>query len=180
MKNTIIDRYEKTQNDELIINISAFKVEDLFSDYDKKSSFTKKDLDDDFEKYLIQSAQEISNHPFIIKFYFNEIASENVKEKLKNSIKNYFEYLQHLEQLKLKEQVKNSFIFIIIGFVFVSIALLLGENEKFLIKLLSEGAMVGGWVSLWEAMATILIKWLPLRNKLKILNKIANAQIEFC
>ena len=79
----------------------------------------------------------------------------------------------------LKEQVKNSSIFIIIGFVFVALALILGDSEKFFIKLLSEGVMVAGWVSLWEAMATILIKWLPLKNKLKILNKISNAKIKF-
>jgi hypothetical protein len=79
----------------------------------------------------------------------------------------------------LKEQVKNSSIFIIIGFVFVALALILSDSEKFFIKLLSEGVMVAGWVSLWEAMATILIKWLPLKNKLKILNKISNAKIKF-
>jgi hypothetical protein len=180
MKNKIIERYEQTQDNELIINISSKKIEDLYSIYDKKSTFVKKDLDDDFEKYLIESVEEIGNHPFIIRFYFSEQSQENINEKLKNSIKNYFDYLQNLEQRKLKEQVKNSSIFIIIGFIFVAIALILGDNEKFLLKLLSEGSMVAGWVSLWEALATILIKWLPLRNKLKVLNKISNAKIEFC
>jgi hypothetical protein len=180
MKNKIIERYEQTQDNELIINISSKKIEDLYSIYDKKSTFVKKDLDDDFEKYLIESVEEIGNHPFIIRFYFSEQSQENINEKLKNSIKNYFDYLQNLEQRKLKEQVKNSSIFIIIGFIFVDIALILGDNEKFLLKLLSEGSMVAGWVSLWEALATILIKWLPLRDKLKVLNKISNAKIEFC
>ncbi len=180
MKNKIIERYEQTQDNELIINISSKKIEDLYSIYDKKSTFVKKDLDDDFEKYLIESVEEIGNHPFIIRFYFSEQSQENINEKLKNSIKNYFDYLQNLEQRKLKEQVKNSSIFIIIGFIFVAIALILGDNEKFLLKLLSEGSMVAGWVSLWEALATILIKWLPLRDKLKVLNKISNAKIEFC
>lgn len=179
MKNKITERYEQTTDSELIINISSEKIEDLYSIYDKKSTFVKKDLDDDFEKYLIQSVEEIGNHPFIIRFYFNETSHDDINEKLKNSIKNYFDYLQHLEQRKLKEQVKNSSIFIIIGFIFVAIALILGDEEKFLLKLLSEGSMVAGWVSLWEALATILIKWLPLKNKLKVLNKISNAKIEF-
>jgi hypothetical protein len=179
MKNKILERYDKNLENEFIIDISASKVEDLYSIYDKKSTFIKKDLDEDFEKYLIQSVQEIGNHPFVIKFYFTQTPSIETKEKLKNSIKNYFEYLQHLEQNMLKEQVKNSSIFIIIGFVFVALALILSDSEKFFIKLLSEGVMVAGWVSLWEAMATILIKWLPLKNKLKILNKISNAKIKF-
>lgn len=180
MKNKIIERYEQTKDNELIINISAQKVEDLYSVYDKKSTFVKKDLDDDFENYLIQCVEEIGNFPFIIKFCFNEPSLEDTNEKLKNSIKNYFDYLQHLEQRKLKKQVKNSSIFIIIGFIFVSFALILGDTDKFLLKLLSEGSMVAGWVSLWEALATILIKWLPLKNKLQVLTKISNAKIEFC
>ena len=46
-------------------------------------------------------------------------------------------------------QIKNSFIFLIIGFVFVAISFNLTENEEFFIRLISEGSMVAGWVSLW-------------------------------
>lgn len=179
MKNSITNRYDKNSNNELVINISASKVEDLFEDYDKKSTFIKKDLKESLEKYLIESVEEIGVHPFIIKFYFDETSDEESNQKVKNSIKDYFDYLQYWEQKKMKEQLKNSFIFIFIGFIFVSISLNLGENEVFIYKLISEGAMVGGWVSLWEALATILIKWLPLRKKLKIFRNISNAKIEF-
>ena len=39
--------------------------------------------------------------------------------------------------------------------------------------------MVAGWVSMWEAMAILLIKWLPLTKKLKLFKKISLAKIEF-
>ena len=32
---------------------------------------------------------------------------------------------------------------------------------------------------MWEAMATILVKWLPLSKKLKLFKKIVNSKIEF-
>ena len=76
-------------------------------------------------------------------------------------------------------QIKNSFIFLIIGFVFVAISFNLTENEEFFIRLISEGSMVAGWVSLWEALATILIKWINLRNKLKIFKNKKKKKIEF-
>ena len=87
MKNSITNRYEKNQNDELVLNISAVKVEDLFEDYDKKSTFIKKDLKESLEKYLIESVEEIGEHPFIIKFYFDEISDEESNQKVRNSIK---------------------------------------------------------------------------------------------
>ena len=179
MKNSILNRYDKNSNDELVLNISAVKVEDLFEDYDKKSTFIKKDLKESLEKYLIESVEEIGEHPFIIKFYFDEISNEESNQKVQNSIKDYFEYLQYWEQKKMKVQIKNSFIFLIIGFIFISISFNLAENEEFFFRLISEGSMVAGWVSLWEVLATILIKWLPLRNKLKIFKNISNAKIEF-
>ena len=86
MKNSITNRYDKNSNNELVINISAAKVEDLFEDYDKKSTFIKKDLKESLEKYLIQSVEEIGNHPFIIKFYFDEISNEESNKKVRNCI----------------------------------------------------------------------------------------------
>ena len=45
MKNNITTRYDKNQTDELVLNISAVKVEDLFEDYDKKSTFIKNNFE---------------------------------------------------------------------------------------------------------------------------------------
>jgi hypothetical protein len=179
MKNSIIERYDKNQNDEIIIKIYSSKIEDLYEDYDKKSTFIKKDLKEDLENYLIESVEEIGNNPFIIEFSFDEKSNFSSDEKLKKSIKEYFEYLQYLKEKNMEKQLKNSFIFIIIGFVFVSISFYFSNDIFFLYKLISEGAMVAGWVSLWEALATILIKWLPLKNKLSILKKITKAKIKY-
>ena len=79
----------------------------------------------------------------------------------------------------MKEQVKNSFIFIIIGLFFTTCSLLSGDSESFIVKILSEGMLVAGWVSLWEALATLLIKWLPLTKKLKTFTRVFNCDVEF-
>ena len=106
MKNSITNRYDKNSNDELVINISAEKIEDLYEDYDKKSTFIKKDLKDDLENYLIESVEEIGNHPFTINFSFDEKTDFSSNARLKNSIKEYFEYLQLLEHKKMKTYLK--------------------------------------------------------------------------
>ena len=47
MNNTILNRYDKDENGNLIIKIYTTKIEDLYEDYDKKSTFIKKDLKED-------------------------------------------------------------------------------------------------------------------------------------
>ena len=67
----------------------------------------------------------------------------------------------------------------LIGAFFITLSILLEVNQQLTYRIISEGLMVAGWVSMWEAMATILIKWLPLSKKLKLFKKITNSKIEF-
>lgn len=179
MKEEILDRYDLTSDGKVIIKISTKKVEDLYDDFDKQSSFLKKDLNEDLVSYIIDSVSEIDKDNFCIKFYIEEIVDEKKQIKIKNSIKQYFHYLAELEKKRMQEQRKNSFIFMIIGFIFTTLALLTGDSESFVIKLLSEGMMVAGWVSLWESLATFLIKWLPLTKKLKLFKRVFSCDVQF-
>ena len=72
MKDYILNRYDKDQNGNLIIKIFTSKIEDLYEDYDKKSSFIKKDLKYKLEEYLFESVDEIGNTPFVLQFNFEE------------------------------------------------------------------------------------------------------------
>jgi gas vesicle protein len=173
----ILDRYDKDNTNRVIIKISTKKIEDLYNDFDKESSFSKKDLDEELVEYIIDSVKEIGDEKFVIKFYFKERSEENY-ERVTNSIKNFFEYLQDLEKSSMKEQITNSFIFMIIGIFFTTISLTLSD-ESLTQKILSEGLMVAGWVSLWESLATFLIKWLPFSKKLKIYKRVVKAEVEF-
>ncbi|MCT7460953.1 hypothetical protein N5S71_00275 [Aliarcobacter cryaerophilus] len=78
----------------------------------------------------------------------------------------------------MKESLKNSIIFFIIGFFLVAISFMLSEEENLAIKIVSEGIMIGGWVALWEALAIVLVNWLPLNKNLKIYKKIGNSKVE--
>ncbi len=178
MKEHILSRYDRDGDKNLLIKIFTTKIEDLYDDYDKKSSFIKKDLKESLRDYLYESVDEIEKAPFVLQFYFNESSNEESKKRLKSSINSYFSYLISLEKRSMKESLKNSLIFFILGFLLVFISLTLSEHENIAFKLLSEGVMIGGWVALWEALATILVNWLPLRKNLNIYQKIADAKVE--
>ena len=78
----------------------------------------------------------------------------------------------------MKESLKNSIIFFIIGFFLVALSFILSEEENLTIKIVSEGIMIGGQVALWEALAIVLVNWLPLNKNLKIYKKISNSKVE--
>lgn len=179
MKKNILDRYDRTSNNELIINVSTDKFENLYDTFDMNSSFLKKDLSQQLVDYIIESVSEISNENFIIKFFLKEKVEQKDILQIKKSFNIYFNYLEELEKKKMKEQIKNSSIFILIGIFFIGLSILTEENQELTYRIISEGLMVAGWVSMWEAMAILLIKWLPLTKKLKLFKKISLAKIEF-
>ena len=78
----------------------------------------------------------------------------------------------------MKESLKNSIIFFIIGFFLVALSFMLSEEENLAIKIVSESIMIGGWLALWEALAIVLVNWLPLNKNLKIYKKISNSKVE--
>ena len=179
MKKDILNRYDRTADDEIIINVSTDRFENLYDNFDMNSSFLKKDLSQQLVDYIIESINEISNEKFIIKFYFKEKIEQNDILQIKKSFDSYFKYLEELEKKKMKEQIKNSLIFMIIGIFFIALSIFTETNQEITYRIISEGLMVAGWVSMWEAMATILIKWLPLSKKLKLFKRIVAAKIAF-
>ena len=68
MKKDILDRYDRTIENKIIIKVSTHKFENLFDNFDMSSSFLKKDLSQQLVDYIIESVSEISNEKFIIKF----------------------------------------------------------------------------------------------------------------
>ena len=183
MKKEILERYERTQNGEIIIDVSTKKVEDLYSNFDKKSHFLKKDLNQDLVDYIIDCAKEIEDEKFIIRFNFeSEIELESIS-RVEDSINKIFAYLQEREHKEMKEMLKKSTTLFIIGALIATISALMNQSElmqkSIVFAVIAEGLTVAVWVSLWEALATFLIKWIPYRKKIFLYERIENAKVIF-
>lgn len=183
MKKEIVERYERAEGGEVIIDISAEKIEDLYDDFDKRSHFLKKDLNQDLVEYMIESVMEIENEKFIIQFNLETEPENDSLSRVKNSINRFFVYLQELELRKMKEMMRTSMILFIIGLVIATISLLISQSQliktSILTAVIAEGLIVAAWVSLWESLATFLIKWMPHKKKILLYQRIANARVIF-
>lgn len=183
MKKEILERYEHTDSGEVIIDISTKKVEDLYSYFDKKSHFLKKDLNQDLVEYIIESASEIEQERFIIRFNFETEVDSEATSRVTNSVNKFFAYLQEHEHRKMKEMLRKSIILFVVGVVIAGTSVFMNQSEfmqkSIAFAVIAEGLTVAAWVSLWESLATFLIRWMPYKKKISIYERIGSAKIIF-
>ncbi len=184
MEKEILERYEKTADGNgIIIDIAVEKVEDLFEDYDKRSSYLKKDLDEDLVDYIIDSAKEVGKKPFKIRFNIENKPGPDSIERVQKGITNFFVYMKKIEREKMKEKISQSLVLLAIGLILATISVVVNKSDIVEVSVvgavIAEGLTVAAWVSLWESLATFLIHWMPYRKKILLYEKIVKSNIFF-
>ena len=183
MKKQILNRYSRTPDNKIIIDICASKVEDLYNDFDKNTPYIKKDLDQNLVEYVIDSVSEIGKEDFVIQFRIKSLAETDLSSRVKTSVYNYFLYLTELEFRELARMTRTSLILLTIGVLILCLSVWINQKiadyGDVVTHVFAEGLNVAAWVSLWNAIATFLINWAPHRRKIKMYEKISKAKILF-
>jgi hypothetical protein len=183
METPILDRYTRTDEGRLIIDIAASRVEELYSDYDNTANFLKKDLEPDLVDYLVESAREIGKLPFAIRFSFPGTVDAEATLRVCQSISTYFTYLTHLEKRQLRQMFRTSFIMLLAGLAILTLSVRLNlhveHSTSVVARVFAEGLTVAAWVALWNALATFLLNWAPYRRLLVLYARIAAAPVMF-
>jgi hypothetical protein len=53
MKKSVLNRYERSPEGLILIDVTAEKAEDLYSDFDRSAPYIRRDLDPELVDYLI-------------------------------------------------------------------------------------------------------------------------------
>ena len=179
----ILNRYELTEDKHIVIDISVRAITELYDNFDRTAMYPKRDLDLDFVNHLVNCVREIGKYPFIIRISSSQSELAENMERVRMSIRTFFEYLNELELKRLRALFKQSCILLGFGigllFLSISIAANLSQPESILLKILSEGVTVIAWVSLWEAIANFILVWQPHYQTMKLHRRIVNAQVMF-
>lgn len=183
MKKSIINRYEFTDKNQVIIDASVRSVEDLYSYFDRTAPYMKKDLDQEFVDYVIDCVREIGKAPFVIRISLIKKPDELLMDRVRSSIKTYFLYLQEVEHRAIRVMLRRSIMLFIIGLALLALAIVarqqFSSSESVLTEVFSQGLTVAAWVSLWEAIANLFIEWHPHRQDIKIYRKVTEAPVIF-
>jgi len=179
----IFSRYESDSRKRLAIDVSVGRIEELFEDFDSAASYVKKDLDQDFVDYLIDSVREIGRYDFVIRIHLPVLVPEKHRERVRKSIKSYFMYLELLERRKLRKMLGRSLLLFVMGMFLLALSMLLKGNMEHVTgvikELLTEGLTVAAWVSLWSAFASLIFELGRRISNIRLFRRIASREVVF-
>jgi hypothetical protein len=181
----IVDRYEHTVDGLVIVDVAARRVEDLYEDFDKTAPYHKKDLDEDLTYYLTECVREIGRVDFVIRFMFECYPSEEFMLRVRTSVHKFFIYQRELELGAMNKMLKTAATLLVIGIIILGLSLWVNHlfavngTPTFLNTVFAEGLTIVAWVSLWEALATLLLNWPQHLFLIRLFRKIAEAPVQF-
>ena len=183
MKQDIFSRYESHSGKRLAIDVSVGRIEELFEDFDSAASYVKKDLDQDFVEYLIESVRELGSYDFVIRINLPVPVQERYRKRVRKSIKSYFRYTELLERRRLRMMLWKSFLLFCLGMSLLMISLTLKENIGHLSgvmqELMVEGLTVAAWVSLWSAFGGLIFELAGIIADIRVYRRIAGREVVF-
>ena len=185
MPKKIVDRYERTADGLVIVDVAARRVEDLYEDFDKTAPYHKKDLDEDLASYLTECAREIGRVDFVIRFMFECYPTDEFMLRVRTSVHKIFIYQRELEIEAMNKMLRTTTTLFVIGIIILGLSLWVNHlfivhgTPSFLNTVFAEGLTIVAWVSVWEALATFLLNWPQHLFLIKLFRKIAEAPVQF-
>jgi len=183
MKKSIISRYERTEQGEVIIDAAVRTVEDLYNNFDRTAPYLKKDLDQEFVDYVTDCVREVGAEAFVIRISLSAMPEEPVMDRVRKSIRTYFLYLQEIDRRALRNLFRRSAVLFAIGVALLVPAIVATRrasmSQGVLTEVFAQGLTVAAWVSLWEAIANLFIEWYPHRHDIKQYGRVTDARVMF-
>ena len=183
MKRDILSRYERDDAGSAVIDVAAARVENLYNDFDKSAPYIRRDLDGDLAEYLTGCARELGQAPFVIRFSLATPPDKRNLSRIRHSLKSYFLYRADIEGRKIYAMARRSAIFLAIGVaILLAVSWLdqqLGPDRSIVASGFGEGLTIVAWISLWEALATFLVQWVPQRRTISLYRRLASAELVF-
>jgi hypothetical protein len=183
MKKTILGRYELTEENQVVIDIAIRTVEDLYNNFDRTAPYMKKDLDQEFVDYIIDSVREIGDNDFVIRITLSNMPNEITMSRVRSSINTFFQYLKDMEHRTLDTMFRRSFMLFGIGLTLLALAIItarkFSSGKGVLTEVFSQGLTIAAWVSLWEAIANLFVEWHPHNKDIRLYEKVMNSPVIF-
>ena len=183
MRGQVLNRYERAADGAIIIDVTAKSIEALYNDFDRSAPYIRRDLDQELTDYLIECAREVGPERFSIRFTIAQSATDGAVSRIRRSVNIYFLYLAEIVRQDIRRMIYKAMVLFGIGlailFISVWVNRFLGVDRSVVANVFAEGLTVAAWVSLWEALATLMIEWPPRRRETRLYRRLAHAALLF-
>ena len=173
-------RFDET-NKTYMIEVSLDNYDDVYDDWDP-SPFKKRDIEDEFNDFVVNSSQDIPmNLSISIVLYLPISKKDKQKETaLLSAYENYYAYALERQNKAKSNLYQKTTYYLILSILLLSIGYFFfkGENNIFF-NVLHEGIFIGGWVFLWECFTTIFITSREFREEYKLYKRLYQSEIKF-
>ncbi len=166
------------------IELNLTAPSDLFNALDP-SPLVGRDLDDEVEAYIVESARELPHRDYALAIHFaGQRPSTDEAGALARAISSYFLYRRDVQARRLRLLMREGRQALAIGLVFLALCVSLGFIAVNLVptplgSLLNEGFLIIGWVANWRPIEVFLYDWRPMRQQREILGSLARMEIAF-
>lgn len=183
MKKSIIDRYPRTEDGRVLIEVNAARVEDLYNHFDRDAPYIRKELDVDLVDYISDSVMEIDETPFVIRFRLAEPPEPGLISRVQTSIQNYYLYLRERESRELMAMLRTSLVLLVAGVAILVVSVwfnrYIAGHDTVIKRVFAEGLTIAAWIAMWESLATFIVNWAPHRKWIRLYQRIAEAPVLF-
>ena len=182
-----MNKQAEHENDKQPAGTIELRVEEISQIFDNLDPFPfrERDLDKDAEAYIVGWARELPrSQPLSIVVHLPQSeAATRQAGMLGEAMKGYFANRADAARLELKELFRVGRRSLWIGVCVLAACLLLGQivsgrlGTGYAGRFVEESLIILGWVANWKPMEILLYDWLPLKRRLDLYRRLAQADV---
>lgn len=163
-----------------LIEVRVAELQQLFNSIDP-SPFRERDLDPKVEEYIVESYGELrADRPLCLVVHLTrQVASPDNVAVLRAAVREYFGQRARTERRQLRRLLRTGRISLVIGLLFLAVAMVLGDLASGLVgrydygEILAHSLLIGGWVALWRPIEIFLYDWWPIRAEARLFDRLS-------
>ncbi len=175
------NRYEFTRDGKAIIDISVESISDLFNSFDKKATFTRRELDQDFVEYVVGCVKELNDADFVIRITIDREYNMLQENILRKAMVNFFMFQHEVERQNMHKEFRKFSTLLLLGVVLMLVVSYYKfpnpDEQELWKKIFQEGLVIAAWVAFWEAFTCLIFGFNPFYQKSGIYGKIVAAEV---
>jgi hypothetical protein len=164
------------------IEVRLRELAQLFNSMDP-SPFLDRDLDADAEEFIVGWAREHpADHEFDLVIHLAQPPPPDRAAGAEEAVHHYFAQRAEMKARDFRRLLRQGRTTLLVGVVFLVACLLLAGVATRLWPgppgaIAREGLTIAGWVAMWRPIQIYLYDWWPLRDEIRILQRLARMRV---